>query len=30
MIVGRADEKEWEKECLRVDKHLTAIGTALK
>jgi hypothetical protein len=29
-IVGHIDEKEWEKECLRVEKQLMTIGTTLK
>jgi hypothetical protein len=30
MIVGRADEKEWKSECLRLEKKLGEIGTAAK
>jgi hypothetical protein len=30
MIVGRADEKEWRAECLRLEKKLAEIGTAAK
>jgi hypothetical protein len=30
MIVGRADEREWRAECLRLEKKLADIGTAAK
>lgn len=30
MIVGRADEKEWKLECMRLEKKLTEIGNGAK
>jgi hypothetical protein len=30
IIVGKVDEKEWEMECLRVEKQMAAITTNLK
>ncbi len=30
MIVGQIDPKEWEKECLRVEKKLNDISTSIK
>lgn len=30
MIVGRADEREWKAECLRLEKKLADIGTSAK
>ena len=30
MIVGRADEKEWRAECLRLEKKFTEISASAK